>query len=78
MKCTMQTPQKDQLLNNLSKNLIKLRNEKNYTQYQVAEGIGVSLRTYQTYESKNIYDIRISVAARIASFYEISIDSLIV
>lgn len=73
----MQTSQKDKLLHKLSKNLIKLRNENNFTQAYVAEGIGVSLRTYQTYESKKVYDIRISNVVRIAEFYDVSIDSLV-
>lgn len=73
----MNTSQKEKLLVTLSKNLIKLRNAHNYTQAYVAEKIGVSLRTYQTYESKNVYDIRISNIVMIADFYEISIDSLV-
>lgn len=73
----MQTSYKEKLLNNLSRNLIRLRLEKNYSQAEVAEGIDVSLRTYQVYESEKIYDIRISNIVMISNFYSISIDSLI-
>lgn len=73
----MSTSQKDKLLITLSKNLVKLRNEHNYTQAYVAEKIGISLRTYQTYESKNVYDIRISNVVKIANFYDVTIDSLV-
>lgn len=73
----MQTSYKEKVLIRLSQNLIQLRNDNNYTQSEVAEGIGVSLRTYQVYESKKIYDIRFSNIVLIAKFYSISIDSLI-
>lgn len=73
----MQTSYKEKLLLRISTNLIKLREENNYTQAEVAEAIGVSLRTYQVYESNKIYDIRISNMVQISNFYNIKIDILI-
>lgn len=73
----MQTSYKENLLKRLSANLKQLRLDNEYSQAYVAEGIGISLRTYQTYESDKVYDIRISNVARIAEFYKVTIDSLI-
>lgn len=49
----------------------------NYTQAEVAEGIGVSLRTYQVYESDKVYDIKISNMVQIANFFNVKVDELI-
>lgn len=73
----MQTSYRKILLTSISENLIKIREKNNYTQAEVAEGIGVSLRTYQVYESDKIYDIRISNMVKIANFYNVKIDTLI-
>jgi hypothetical protein len=43
----------------------------------VAENIEISLRTYQTYESDDTYDIRISHMVRIAEFYGVMVDDLL-
>jgi transcriptional regulator with XRE-family HTH domain len=73
----MQTSYKERLLKRISNNLKQLRYENKYSQAFVAEKIDISLRTYQTYESDNTYDIRISNMVKIAEFYGITVDELI-
>lgn len=77
MCITMQTSYKERLLKRISNNLKQLRYENKYSQAFVAEKIDISLRTYQTYESDNTYDIRISNMVKIAEFYGITVDELI-
>lgn len=72
----MQTSYKENLLKRISNNLKRLRLENNYSQAFVAEKIDISLRTYQTYESDDTYDIRISNMVKIAEFYGIMVDEL--
>jgi DNA-binding XRE family transcriptional regulator len=74
---TMQTSYKDDLLKRISNNLKRFRLEHNYSQAFVAENIDISLRTYQTYESDDTYDIRISHMVRIAEFYGVMVDDLL-
>jgi len=69
--------EKNFLLRKISKNLRRLRIEHNYTQEYVAEQIGIHLTTYQKYESKSPYNIRIYNLYLIAKFYNVTIDSLL-
>ena len=65
------------ILNNLSNNLRKLRNEKNMSQIELSYEIGISSRTYQYLESNSLTDIKFSTIFKIADYYNISLDELI-
>ncbi len=65
------------LLAKITKNIKELRNKHNYTQDYVANELDINLTTYQKYESKKPYNIRISYIYLIAKFYKVSIDSLL-
>jgi transcriptional regulator with XRE-family HTH domain len=57
-----------------ARNIRKLRNDKNLTQEQAAEGIGISLTGYQNYEGGR--RPKKEIFRKIAEFYEVSPDSL--
>lgn len=54
--------------------LRELRLEKQLTQLQAAELLGLSLMTYQRIESGQRKQIPISLLCRMADFYQVSID----
>ena len=58
-----------------SERLIHLRKCSNLSQASVAEGIRLSMRAYQKYEYEES-EPKLSVAARIADFYGVSLDYL--
>ncbi len=68
---------KNILLRKISKNLRKVRKKHNYTQEFVADKTDIHLITYQRYESKKNYNIRIYNLYKIARLYNVSIDSLL-
>lgn len=63
----------------LSERLKQLRNEHRLTQQNVADHLGVKLRTYQYYESDNDSSHRPDLEALVvlADFYGVSVDYLI-
>lgn len=60
----------------IAENITRLRKEKNETQMQLAEAIGVSNKTISKWE-KGESEPELMYIAAIADYYEISIDSLI-
>ena len=50
------------------------RNEKNYTQEQVARKLEISLRTYQNIEKRN--DTTVKIAKEISKIFEKSIEEI--
>lgn len=69
--------EKNKLLSRIGRNVKQLRINHKYTQEYVADKIGVHLNTYQIYESKKPYNIKIYNLYLIAEFYHITIDSLL-
>jgi len=70
--------EKNLYLMKFSKNIRKLRTERNLTQIDVATAIGVTRSLYQRYESiTNVPDIGITKIIKIAKFFEVNIDELI-
>lgn len=71
----------EEIKNNISKNLIKLRKEKKLTQQQLIEKIGeenISLRTYKEYESKKSYRTpQIEKIIILAEFFGVSLDQIV-
>lgn len=55
--------------------LLKLRKENHLTQPQVAEGVGITLRTYQRYEAGE-REPGLSTLVALAKFYQVSLDYL--
>lgn len=58
-----------------NKQLRKLRMEKHYTQQQLADAAGVTLRSYQRYESGHIEPPYQTLLA-IADFLDVALDEL--
>lgn len=69
--------EKSKLLKRIGENIRKLRIDHDFTQEYVADKIGVHLNTYQNYESRKPYNIRIFSLYQIAKFYNITTDELI-
>lgn len=66
----------DEIKNNLSKNIIKLRKEKKLTQLELANALNYSDKSVSKWENGDtIPDIE--VIKRLADFFNISVDSLI-
>ena len=63
----------------LSERLKQLRNEHRLTQQNLADQLGVKLRTYQYYESDTDRSHRpdLETLVILADFYEVSVDYLI-
>ena len=61
---------------NFSERLRLLRNEKRYTQNEMAEIFGVKPRTYQDYEYEKVYPT-VPGLVRIAEYFDVSLDYLI-
>ena len=57
--------------------LHKLRDSQKLTQTQMAELLGVSLRTYQYYEAGRMYPEDSTVYQRIASRFNVTVDNLL-
>lgn len=57
--------------------LKKLRESGNLTQSQMADLLGVSLRTYQYYESGRMYPKSKAVYQRAAAHFNVTVDSLL-
>ena len=55
--------------------LLNLRKEKHLTQPQVAEGVGITTRTYQRYEAGE-REPNLSTLVALAKFYNVSLDYL--
>ena len=51
-----------------------LRSRKGWSQSKAAEAIGVSLRTFQNYESCRMYPKQTAVYGRIAELFHVSAD----
>lgn len=62
-------------LQKLSERLLKLRQEKQLTQEDIANELGIGLRTYCRYE-KNEREPSASVLVQMADFYNVSLDYL--
>lgn len=58
-----------------SDNLLELRTRSCFTQPEVAEGAGMSLRAYQNYE-RGLREPKLSALVALADFYEVSLDEL--
>lgn len=58
-----------------SDNLLELRTRGCFTQPEVAEGAGMSLRAYQNYE-RGLREPKLSALVALADFYEVSLDEL--
>ncbi len=54
-----------------------LRSRKGWSQSKAAEAIGVSLRTFQNYESCRMYPKQTAVYGRIAELFHVSADYLL-
>lgn len=54
-----------------------LRNRENWSQNKAAEEIGVSLRTYQNYESCRMFPKQTAIYRRIAELFRVSTDYLL-
>ncbi len=61
----------------LANKLRRLRKERCLTQDEAAQKIGVSTRTYKNYELGNTCPRTRSIYVRIADFYEVDIDDLL-
>lgn len=57
--------------------LIQLRRSVKLTQSEVAERIGVTLRTYQNYETGGLYPKKTDVYGRIAVLFDVTTDYLL-
>ncbi len=62
----------------LSEKLRKLRKEKNLTQPEMADIIGINLRTYKSYELDQSKPRYKSIYKKIADFYDIDINYLLI
>ena len=60
----------------IRKNIIKLREERNYTKKYVAQSIGVLPNTYRVWEAEGKSGIRSSRLIQLAEFYGVSLDYL--
>lgn len=56
--------------------LQELRQKQNYTQKEVANGIGISLPSYQRYEYGS-REPTLSTLVALADFYDLSLDELV-
>lgn len=56
--------------------LIELKNQRGYLQKEIADGIGIPLRTYQRYEYGE-REPNASVIVSLADFFEVSTDYLL-
>lgn len=61
---------------NFSQQLVRLRQEAGYTQPEVAEGAGLSLRGYQNYE-RGEREPQLAALVALADFYDVSLDALV-
>ena len=61
---------------NMHESLRQQRISRNFTRQQLANLLGVSLRTYQTYET-GTREPSINSLIKIANFYSISLDELV-
>lgn len=68
---------KNDLLLRLGKNLKAYREKNGYTQEKIAELLNIHLVTYQKYESKSPYNIRIYSLYKIAKLFNTTIDELL-
>ena len=60
----------------LSENLVKLRQERRFSQTYIAGMLGISVRTYQRYETgERLPDL--PAAVKLADFYHVSVDFLL-
>jgi len=64
-------------LKKLSKNLRKIRIEKNFTQMHVCVHTGIDRSLYQKYESMNPPDIRFTSLIKLLDFYKIKLEDLL-
>lgn len=65
------------LLKNLSRNLTKIRKERNLTQAEVAFGAGMDYKNYQKIERKTPPDIQFSTLIKLLKFFNVSLEELI-
>lgn len=56
--------------------LVELRQSRDYTQQQVADGIGITWRGYQYYE-KDKREPSLHILVALADFYHVSLDYLV-
>lgn len=63
-------------MSNLSSQLKKIRLEHNYTQRQVADGIGIAEQAYQRYEYGRTVPSAL-VLISLADFFNVSLDYLV-
>ncbi|MCI8829059.1 MAG: helix-turn-helix transcriptional regulator [Ruminiclostridium sp.] len=61
---------------NFSERIIQIRNEKTLRQKDIADGIGVHVRTYQYYE-KGQKEPTLSVLIALADYFDVSLDYLV-
>ncbi len=66
-----------QIARKLSKRIKQLREDKKWTQEEVAERIGMDMRYYQRLESKKPYVIRIDTLEKIAKAFKITASKLL-
>ena len=59
-----------------SDNLLELREKSCFTQAEVSEGAGMSLRAYQNYE-RGLREPKMTALIALADFYDISLDELV-
>ena len=57
-------------------NIRKLRTDRNYTQKQIAEVLGVSQNTYSQYEI-GVVNYSVEALEKLADFYGVSVDYLL-
>ncbi len=60
----------------MNESLRRFRISRNYTRQQIADLLGVGVRTYQTYET-GTREPSIASLVKIADFYNVSLDDLI-
>ena len=59
----------------IQKILYNLRETKGLTQQEIAEILGVDIKTYNRYE-KGLHEIKLGVLLKLATYYNLSLDFL--
>jgi len=63
-------------MNDFAEHLKSIRKARNLTQKQVAEGVGISERSYQNYEGSDLARPSFDMLWAMADFFDISADEL--
>jgi transcriptional regulator with XRE-family HTH domain len=66
-----------EILLKFSKNLRKIRNQRNFTQLYVSFNTGIDISLYQKYESNKCPNIKLTNLIKIVSFFDVSFEELI-